>query len=147
MSSHLILFCICLNIIFRKRNIFYFNVQLSLFGSNLDYWYSQVDKKGAEYNQLMDFTQREETYQLKIFVNENSKWAQSGIINGGGAFSIKKRVIPLDISNVEGDTLMIRINPPKGFWAINYIAVEYDENFTMPLCIIDKKIEMNLCAF
>jgi len=34
-------------------------------------------------------------------------------------------VVPLDVSRVRGDSLRIRIRPPRGFWALNALAVDY----------------------
>jgi hypothetical protein len=35
------------------------------------------------------------------------------------------RILPLDVSRVQGDQLRIRIHPPAGFWALNSFAVDY----------------------
>jgi len=48
--------------------------------------------------------------------------------------------VPINLSGVEGDSLVIRIDPPPGFWQIDYMAVDYDEipvesNFQLPLKI------------
>jgi len=36
------------------------------------------------------------------------------------------RSYDLDLSNVTGDTVFIKVNPPYGFWTMDYIALEYD---------------------
>ncbi len=44
------------------------------------------------------------------------------------------RGVPLDLSRVQGDTLWIRLNLPRGFWKFDYAAISYqsepDPQFT-----------------
>lgn len=100
---------------------------LQLRGNRVDAWYEDVDKGGPELMKLIQFVEREELYVLKIHVKEGQSWVQRGFISGGGPLINEDRIIPLDVSNVPGDTLTIRLNPPMGFWAIDYIGVEYED--------------------
>jgi hypothetical protein len=34
-------------------------------------------------------------------------------------------VVPLDLRGVEGDSVRIRIRPPRGFWALGYFAMDF----------------------
>ena len=36
--------------------------------------------------------------------------------------------MPLDVSRVTGDEVRIRIRPPVGFWALNWLAMDYTED-------------------
>lgn len=53
--------------------------------------------------------------------------AQVSVVQGKlqGPFIIEDLVVPLDLTGVSGDSLQIRINPPIGFWAIDYLGIEY----------------------
>ncbi|MFC2085289.1 hypothetical protein ACFLS9_09545, partial [Bacteroidota bacterium] len=100
---------------------------LSLYGDKVDEWYDKIDNGGIELNQLMYFMEREELYLLKIYVKEKAGWSEQGLIKGGGPFISEKRVYNLDLSNVEGDSLLIQLNPPFGFWTIDYMALEFND--------------------
>ncbi len=95
---------------------------LKLYGSEVDEWYSKVDQKNMEYYQMMSFLQNEELYELKVYVEEESGWTQKTIIQGGGPFVTERRIIPIDISSVKGDTIKLQVNPPCGFWSFDYLA-------------------------
>ena len=95
---------------------------LKLYGTSVDEWYEKIDQKKSEYNQMMDFLQREELYELKIYLKEKSGWSEKTIIQGGGPFSTERRIVPIDISKTEGDTIFLQVNPPCGFWTFDYLA-------------------------
>jgi hypothetical protein len=99
---------------------------LQLYGNSIDTWYSKVNNKEIEYYQMMNFTENEETYKLKIYAKSENKWIPKGFINGGGPLITETRVYNLDISDIKGDSLVLKCNPPYGFWTVDYAAVEYN---------------------
>ena len=48
------------------------------------------------------------------------------MIRSGSSLADEDRIIPLDLTNVKGDMLMVRLNPPRGFWKFDYVAVSYE---------------------
>jgi hypothetical protein len=102
---------------------------LELRGNQVDAWYQAVNAnpEGPQVAELMQFIEREELYLLKIHLAEGGVWKEQGIIMGQGPFINENRVVDLDLSNVPGDTLRIRMNPPVGFWAIDYIGIVYED--------------------
>jgi hypothetical protein len=104
---------------------------LLLYGNEVDNWYNKINNKGSEYNQMMNFLQREELFELKLYLKEKDGWNQKAVIQGGGPFITETRIIPLDISRTEGDTLFIQVNPPLGFWSFDYIAMDDIEHSTV----------------
>jgi hypothetical protein len=80
---------------------------------------------------------REELYSLQIRVETEDGWKSKGLIIGGGPFISEERVYPLDISDIAGDVLRIKLTPPAAFWMMNYLAVDYSED--MPVEV--KEIE------
>jgi hypothetical protein len=101
---------------------------LELHGTNVDTWYAQLDENPANVDSLKSWNEREELFVLKVFVEEPEGWVQKGLLPGGGPFISEDRVLPLDIRNVQGDELRIRIRPPLGFWALNSFAVDYSRD-------------------
>jgi hypothetical protein len=47
---------------------------------------------------------------------------------GGGPFVSEDRVYTVDLRDVPGDVLRIKLTPPLGFWQIDYVAVDYGED-------------------
>lgn len=99
---------------------------LQLYGKYIDTWYSKLNRKEIEYYQMMNFIEKEELYKLKIYIKNNNEWIEKGFINGGGPLISETRVYNIDISDIKGDSLVIKCNPPYGFWTVNYTAVEYN---------------------
>lgn len=104
---------------------------LDLYGDKIDSWYEKVDNlsgKEIEKEQMMQFVVREELYYLNIRVKEGDNWSRQGLIFGGGPFVYETHSYDLDLSKVTGDSLIIQLTPPYGFWSINYLAVDYEDN-------------------
>ena len=98
---------------------------VELRGRDLGAWYASMDESQAARDALFAWEVREELYALKIYVEEPTGWEVRGILPGTGPFISKDRIVPLDVSRVQGDQLRIRIHPPAGFWALNSFAVDY----------------------
>jgi len=100
---------------------------IQLRGNNLDQWYKGINNHAKDFNELYNFIDREELYLLHLYIDNNGKWEKSEhFISGGGPLITEERIIPLDVANIAGNSLRIRLNPPIGFWTIDYMAVEYD---------------------
>ena len=106
---------------------------VALRGRDLGAWYRTIDESKPARDALLAWEVREQLYALKIEVEEPSGWVVRGILPGTGPFISKDRIVPLDVSHVQGDQLHIRIRPPAGFWALNSFAVDYtpDRALTM----------------
>lgn len=98
---------------------------VELRGREVGAWYTAIDDNQAARDALFAWEVREELYALKIYVEEPTGWVVRGILPGTGPFISKDRIVPLDVSRVQGDQLRIRITPPAGFWALNSFNVDY----------------------
>lgn len=98
---------------------------LALRGNEVGAFYARVDSDPAEYDSLLAWSLRDDLYLLNVFVEEPSGWEWRGVLPGGGPFIAEDRVVPLDVSRVEGTELRVRIRPTRGFWALNSFAVDY----------------------
>ena len=98
---------------------------LEIRGRQVDQWYAQVDSSQAAADSVRAWAVREELYGLQVDVEGTDGWQPSAILGGSGPFLAEERVVPLDLPAALGDSLRIRIHPPRGFWALNYLAVDY----------------------
>jgi hypothetical protein len=69
-------------------------------------------------------------YNLNIKVFCGSDWVTKGIFSTGGGILEEERIIDLNLADYNTDSLKIMINPPIGFWKIDYIGLvnDYTEN-------------------
>jgi len=98
---------------------------LDLWGKEVTKSYEALNTPGPAYSMLAQWNEREELYRLQIRVETENGWKSKGTIVGGGPFVSEDKVYILDVADVPGDTLKIKLNPPAAFWMINYLAVDY----------------------
>jgi len=100
---------------------------LALHGDKVDEWYSSMTNDEDERKQFFTMTEREEQYLLKIYVRKGDTWERRGLLPGNGPLAFEQRVVWIDISDIEGDAIEFRMNPPKMYWSIDQIGVVYDQ--------------------
>ena len=98
-------------------------------GQEVPRWYESL-KDPANQMLLEGWGMREELYKLQVKVAGPTGWVTRGILWGGGPFISEDRVVPLDLKQIEGDTLQILLAPPTGFWQLNSFAIDYSEEAT-----------------
>ncbi len=101
---------------------------LSLYGTDLGSWYAEVNRRGPAYYRLISWFAEEELYLLKLLVQTPRGWESRGLIYGAGPFVSEKKVYALDVNDIPGETLRIRLRPPLNFWRIDYIAASFDDD-------------------
>ena len=106
---------------------------MELRGTAVNDWYAHIDSIPAAADSIRAWAVREELYGLLLQVEETTGWKVRGIVPGSGPFLASERVVPLDLSGVRGDTVRIRIRPPRGFWALGYFAMDYSRD--QPLAV------------
>jgi len=108
---------------------------LGLHGDALQDCYAEVNRHGPAYFQTMSWHLSEEMYLLQIRVLTESGWKTRGTIYGGGPFVSSDKAYALDVADVPGDSLTIRLTPPANFWSIDYLAVDYSAD--VPVSVIE----------
>jgi len=76
---------------------------------------------------------REELYMLQARVETPRGWETKAILQGGGPFISENKAYELDLRDVAGDTLRLRLTPPAPYWMINSIAVDYGDEIALEL--------------
>jgi hypothetical protein len=100
---------------------------LELHGGQADEWYRQIEARGSAYDALRQWGLREECFVLHARVKTTGGWKPRELLLGGGPFASEDKAYKLDISDVPGDTLTLRLTPPPLFWMINFIGVDYSD--------------------
>lgn len=98
---------------------------LELYGNQVSNWYDEIKNFGPAYFKMVNTHVRDELYSLQIRVETQNGWKSKGIILGGGPLVSEDKVYILDLEDVPGDTLKIKLSPPAAYWMINYLAVDY----------------------
>jgi hypothetical protein len=101
---------------------------LKLFGRGISAWYNEVNSLGPAYYRTMSWYMRDELYLLHIRVETGRGWEERGLIYGGGPFLTKNKAYALDVHDVPGEVLRIKLTPPLNFWTFDSLAVDYSED-------------------
>jgi hypothetical protein len=101
---------------------------LRLFGSSLPERYADVDRLGPTYRRFVSWMANEELYTMKVWVETPSGWQARGMIFGGAPVIAKDKTYLLDVGDIPGDVLRVKLRPPVNFWMLNSLAVEYGED-------------------
>ncbi len=101
---------------------------LELYGASLPEQYEDVDRHGPTYHRFMNWMVREELYALKIWVETPDGWKVRGMIMEGAPVVTKDKAYIIDVADVPGEVLRIKLRPPVNFWMINSLAVDYGED-------------------
>jgi hypothetical protein len=98
-----------------------------LHGKDVTKWYDDF-KNPINLLRLNLWIDRTETYRLGVYVKSNNGWHRKGSIFGGGPFITEERIVPIDISDIRGPKLEIKISPPAGFWQFDSFNIDYSED-------------------
>ena len=101
---------------------------LGLYGSSLPERYADVDRFGPTYGKILTWMSNEELYTMKVWVETPSGWKARGMIYGGAPVITKDKTYVLDVGDVAGEVLRIKLRPPVNFWMVNSLAVDYGED-------------------
>lgn len=101
---------------------------LDLYGSAIHGWYDSIKSMGPAYYQFLNMSLKDELYGLNIRVQTERGMVPRGLIRSSGPRISKDIVFPLDLTDISGDVLKIKLTPPASFWMINYLAVDYSDD-------------------
>jgi len=100
---------------------------LELQGKKVFDWYDEVDRFGPALFKLLKWDLKEQHYRMHIQVETEHGWKSKGVLLGGGPFVSEDRVYSLDIRDVPGDLLRVKLTPPANYWMLNYLAVDFSD--------------------
>lgn len=112
---------------------------LELYGKEVSRWYREVKNLGSAFFKMANTALREELYSLRIRVETEKGWESRGMLTGGPFLISKEKVYTLDLADVPGDTLRIKLTPPTAFWKIDYLAVDYSDDLPVNITEIKAK--------
>jgi hypothetical protein len=101
---------------------------LALRGDAIDEWQESMDSNGAAMNEWVAFNTREELYSLRLDVLVGDHWVPRAWIPGGASLATEERVIPVDLAGVRGDVVKMRVCPPRGFWTLDFLGLEFEND-------------------
>lgn len=97
-----------------------------LHGKNIRKWHESFNNP-VNLLMLNQWINRTGTYRLGVAVKTSGGWQQRGTIFGGGPLIYEERILTIDVSDISGKELEIKISPPAGFWQFDSLFVDYSD--------------------
>jgi hypothetical protein len=98
---------------------------LQLRGNEVESWYARVDADPVYRDSVKAWNVREELYGLRVDLKTAEGWQTRALLPGGGPFVFEERAVRLRLDGVAGDTIQLRLRPPRGFWALDAFALDF----------------------
>ena len=92
-------------------------------GTATDAWYDSLDTQPRFRQQFASLAAR--TGFLGVSVHTAAGWEHQGYVWEAGPEIAKRQVFPLDLSQVRGDTVRVRLESAPSFWLIDQVALDY----------------------
>jgi hypothetical protein len=100
---------------------------LELFGGRIDSHYRALARKGRAYREFAELALESEMYLMQIRADRAGTWVARGVISGGGPIISERRAYDIDVSDLPGDRLRLKLTPAAHCWRIDAIAVDYGQ--------------------
>ncbi|MCP4219174.1 MAG: hypothetical protein GY765_31350, partial [bacterium] len=97
-------------------------------GDGILEWYDEVKQAGPALEKLREHVNGNELLWLDVRVETKSGRKTKQRIRALPPLVSRPLAYTLDISDVPGDVLNIKLTPPASYWMIDYIAVDYGQN-------------------
>jgi hypothetical protein len=99
---------------------------LALHGPGLEAWYDSLDTNPVMRRDILNRLAEEGFLHVSIW--DGTDWQRQGTVWEVGPELSKRQVVPLDLRDLEGDSVRVRLESAPSFWAIDAVAMDYSDD-------------------
>jgi hypothetical protein len=96
-----------------------------MFGNKYEAWRDQKDKADPK---EMEQWQKDQALPLMVFVERNGEWEPADYFPHTGNTATRDMIMELDVSNIKGNEVKIKLETAFQFWDLDYAAMDFSEN-------------------
>jgi hypothetical protein len=102
---------------------------LELLGSGLERWYARMDSAPEDYQAFEEARWREVALRIRVW--DGARWRSAGFVWEVGSALPRDVAVSIDLGDVPGERLRLRVDSTVGLWTIDSINVDYSRGATV----------------
>ena len=92
-------------------------------GNGLAAWYEEMDADPERAHRFFGHLAKESFLEVEVWTPEG--WDSQGLVWEAGPEIVKRQVVALDLSGVDGESIRVRLIAPPSFWLIDHVAIDF----------------------
>ena len=96
---------------------------VSMHGRVTRAWYDSLATYPEAARHYRELLVREAT--LRVLVRDGERWVPQGFVIDPGARVTRRQVVSLDLSNISGASVRVRLESAPSLWLIDHVAIDY----------------------
>ncbi len=114
-----------------ELGIFAMDQLLKLNGDNLLQWYQRIENDQVEGMKLLEWMMREGMLHISIW--DGKDWKEQSAIIDPGPILYRENIALLDLKNIKGDKLKIKLETALDLWMINNIYIDFSDDVNLTI--------------
>jgi hypothetical protein len=102
----------------------------ALFGARYNFFSKLQDSKSKEYYQNWMI---EQSIPLLVFIEKDGEWELFDTFEIAGTMAMKDYVLPINLRNINSETIKIKLETGFKFWKLDYAAMDFSRNLPLKI--------------
>jgi hypothetical protein len=96
---------------------------VGMHGQKTQAWYDDVDADSSRARRIRETMARETFFHVRVWTGD--RWEHQGSIPDVGPESLKRQVVDLDLSRVDGATARVRLECVPNLWMVDCVSIDF----------------------
>jgi len=104
-----------------------------LFGARYNFFSRLQDSKSTEYHQNWMI---EQSIPLLVYIEKDGEWEFFDIFQIAGTMAMKDNVLPINLRNIQSETIRVKLETGFKFWELDYVAMDFTGNLPLKITTV-----------
>ncbi len=116
-------------LILNTKNSFWLDYAFGEFNELFGTFYNTFAEKQKKVSaQTHNQWSQDQHIPLSVYLEKNNEWVFLDYVNTTGPLASRDLVIPIDLKDLKGETVRVKLECGFMFWEVDYIAMDFSEN-------------------